>query len=229
LRAGVYRANVTFASNDKVAPTKVLPVSLTLVEPAPGEGAYAVELTFVGYTGLIEGYPDCNVNPKGYDTMTGILVGREDVGRNEDVEYRGTLLRVTAIDFCGVRGRRGPNDDERVSCAASLVGTSSMSVTLAVYGEEGRGGYLNAEHDGGPFTGELTGSCEASEQAGWRDDYPGGDDGGGASPNGQPIDEATSGSARLFDGGRARLVVGTFPPRDPKVGGWTLRVLARLR
>jgi hypothetical protein len=68
LRAGVYRANVTFASNDKVTPTKVLPVSLTLVEPAPGQAAYAVELTFVGYTGLIEGYPDCNVNPKGTTT-----------------------------------------------------------------------------------------------------------------------------------------------------------------
>lgn len=228
LPAGTYRAEVSIASNDRVTPTKVLPVTLTLVQPAPGQAAYAVELEFIGYTGLVGG-PDCKVNPNGYDTMTGILVGRESVSSDENVLYQGTLARVTAVDFCSDRGRRGPNDDERDMCATTLVGTATMKVELTVYGEEGRGGYLEAIHDGGPFTSTVMGSCEVQEQAQWRADYPGSSEGGGGSPNGQPIDEARSGSVRLFTNGRARLVVGTFPPADPNVGGWTLRVIAKLR
>lgn len=228
LPAGTYRAEVSIASNDRATPTKVLPVTLTVVQLAQGQAAYAVELEFIGYTGLVGG-PKCRVNPNGYDTMTGIVVGREEVSSDQDVIYRGTLARVTAVDFCADRGRRGPNDDERVMCAATLVGTSSMVATLAIHPEYGRGGYLNAVHDGGPFTSTVTGSCEAQEQAQWRADYPGSSEGGGGTPNGQPIDEATSGSARLFANGRARLVLGTFPPADPVVGGWTLRVIAKLR
>jgi hypothetical protein len=228
LPAGTYRADVPIASNDKVTPTKVLPVTLTVVQPAPGQAAYAVELTFVGYTGLVGG-PECKANPNGYDTMTGIVVGREDVGPDENVLYLGTLSRVTSVDFCADRGRRGPNDDERDMCAATLVGTAVMKVELTVYNEEDRGGYLNASHDGGPFTSAVTGTCEAQEQAQWRADYPGSSEGGGGTPNGQPIDEARSGSVRLFANGRARLVVGTFPPAGPEVGGWTLTVIAKLR
>lgn len=228
LPAGTYRAEVSIASNDRVTPTKVLPVTLTVVQLAPGQAAYAVELEFIGYTGLVSG-PECPVNPNGHDTMTGIVVGREDVSPDQDVIYRGTLARVTAVDFCADRGRRGPNDDERVMCAATVVGTSSMVATLAIYPEECRGGYLYARHDGGPFTSTVTGSCEALEQAQWQADYPGSNDGGGATPNGQPIDEATSGSARLFANGQARLAVGTFPPAEPVMGGWTLRVITKLR
>jgi hypothetical protein len=228
LPAGVYRAGVAIASNDKVTPTAVLQVTLTVVQPEPGQAAYAVELEFIGYTGLVGG-PDCKVNPNGYDTLTGIVVGRENVSEDEHVLYQGTLARVTAVDFCADRGRRGPNDDERVMCAATLVGTATMKVDLTVYNEEDRGGNLEASHDGGPFTSTVTGSCEAWEQAQWRADYPGSNEGGGGSPNGQPIDEARSGSVRLFANGRARLVVGTFPPADPQVGGWTLRVIEKLR
>lgn len=166
LPASTYRAEVSIASNDRVTPTKVLPV---------------------------------------------------------------TLARVTAVDICSDRGRRGPNDDERVMCAATLVGTATMKVDLTIYNEEDRGGHLEASHDGGPFTSTVTGSCEAREQAQWRADYPGGNEGGGGSPNGQPIDEATSGSARLFTNGWGRLVVGTFPPSSPDGEGWTLRVITKLR
>lgn len=228
LPAGTYRAEVSIASNDRVTPTKVLPVTLTVVQPAPGQAAYAVELEFIGYTGLVGG-PECKVNPNGYDTMTGIVVGRENVSSDENVLYQGTLARVTAVDICSDRGRRGPNDDERVMCAATLVGTATMKVDLTIYNEEDCGGHLEASHDGGPFTSTVTGSCEAREQAQWRADYPGGNEGGGGSPNGQPIDEATSGSARLFANGRGRLVVGTFPPSSPDGEGWTLRVITKLR
>lgn len=228
LPAGTYRAEVSIASNDRVTPSKVLPVTLTVVQPAPGQAAYAVELTFVGYTGLVGG-PECRVNPNGYDTMTGIVVGRETASSDENVLYQGTLARVTSVDICSDRGRRGPNDDERDMCAATLVGTATMKVDLTVYNEADRGGHLEASHDGGPFTSTVTGSCEAAEQAQWRADYPRSSEGGGGTPNGQPIDEARSGSVRLFANGRARLVVGTFPPADPVVGGWTLTVIAKLR
>jgi hypothetical protein len=225
LRAGVYRAIVVIASNDPISPVKNITVTLAVVAPGPGEAAYEVELRFTGYTGLVTGYPNCAVNPQGFDALTGIVTGRESVGRDEDVEYRGTLIRSTLIDFCETKGRRNPNDDERVWCAATLLGAATMRAQLTVYGETGRGAYLKATHDGGPSVSSVTGTCEAADMTQWQTDYPRADDGGGGSPNGQEIDDASS---KLFAAGQARLVVGVFPPSGP-TGGWTLKVIRKLK
>lgn len=229
LAANIYRTTVVVRSNDKMAPTKNIPVMLTVVALIPTEAAYAVEFKLTGYTGLVDGYPHCAVNPAGTDVLTGIVMGREDVGRAEDVTYRGTLMRLTAIDFCETRGKTGPDDGERVWCAATLIGTSTMKVSIEVYGEAGRGAWVKTEHDRGPFTRSVTGSCYSPDQLLWEKEYPGSDHGGGGGPSGQPIDEAVTGTARLFAAGRARLVVGYFPPSDPKVSSWTLKVIAKIR
>jgi hypothetical protein len=226
LAPGIYRTTVVISSNDPLSPAKSVPVTLTVVAPPAGHAVYAVAFTFTGYTGLIDGFPDCAVNPKGTDTLVGIVTGREDAGRDEDVEYRGTLMRLTMVDFCETRGRRGPDDDERLWCAATLIGTATMNIELTVYGEADRGGYLKTRHDGGPSTSSVTGTCHERDQIAIERDYPGGNEGGGATPNGQPIDEATT-DPRLFSGGRARLVVGSFPPQTRD--GWTLRVIEKLR
>jgi hypothetical protein len=79
----------------------------------------------------------------------------------------------------------------------------------------------------------VTGSCHSADQLTWEREYPrddalkpgdSGDEGGGATPNGQPIDDPLS---KLFAAGRARLVVGTFPPERPD--GWTMTVIRKLR
>jgi hypothetical protein len=230
LAANAYKFMVEIKSTDKsMLVKKILVMLATFPPPPPNDSAYKVELRYTGYTGLASGYPDCDVNPAGFDVLTGIVTGREAVSPGDDVVYRGALDRYTAIDFCGTRGKRQPDDDERVWCAASLIGIATMNVQLEVYGEAGRGGYLHASSDGSWSTSDVQGTCAPAEMAQWERDYPAADDGGGGSPNGQPIDEALSGTARLFAGGRARLAVGTFPPSDPKQDGWTLEVMAKLK
>jgi hypothetical protein len=233
LAPGTYRANVVVTSPGPPPSTKTITVTLTVVAPAPNQSVYVVEFRYVGYVGLATAYPDCPVNPKGTDILRGIVVGSEGVPAGENVVYSGTLVRLTSVDFCETRGRRNPDDDERVWCAAKLIGTAAMKVDLEVYGEEGRGAWLKARHDGGPFTRSVTGSCDPADQLIWEKEYPRddalkpgdpGDEGGGATPNGQPIDDPQS---KLFVSGRARLVVGAFAPAQPD--GWTLTVIAKLR
>lgn len=226
LPAGVYRTTVTLASTDTPPQTRIIPVILTVVAPAPGNSVYAVELNFIGYAGLVEGYPECAVNPRGTDTLEGIVTGRE-VGGNNDAVYTGTMVRLTSLDICETRGKKGPDDDERVWCAATLVGTSVMKAEITVYGESGRGAWIKARHDGGPSTSSVTGACHGPDQLEWERAYPGADDGGGAAPTGQPVDDP---QGRLFGAGGAHLVVGRFPPERPnRSGDWVLTVVKKIR
>jgi len=185
---------------------------------------YDIELTFVGYTGLVEGAPNCAVDTLGYDTIVGTVSGLETPARDEDVAYQGTLRRKTKIDFCETKGKKNPNDDERVWCTATLTGLTVSDVELTVYGESGRGGYLKVAPGPGPTGKRVASGCDPTTDGEILSDYPGGGDGGGASPNGQPIDDPQS---QLFAGGLARLRVGTFPAQGPQ-GGWTLRVIRRI-
>jgi hypothetical protein len=226
LPAGIYRATVALASNEVPPQTRNIPVMLTVVAPAPGDSVYAVELNFTGYTGLVEGYPYCAVNPRGTDTLEGLVSGRE-AGGDKNAVYTGTMVRLTSVDICETRGKRGPDDDERVWCAATLTGTSVMKAEITVYGESGRGAWIKARHDGGPSTSSVTGACHGPDQLEWERAYPGADDGGGAGPTGQPVDDPQS---RLFGAGGARLVVGRFPPERPqKSGDWVLNVVNKIR
>lgn len=250
LPCDIYRTAVTVSASAVPSSAQQIPVLLTVVCPGgtpsgaagarggppvvpPRGGAgvpsiYAVELKYTGYTGLASGYPDCKVDPNGTDRMFGIVVGLENLPPDEDIVYRGTLIRLTQIDFCETKAA-----DPNVWCAATLTGTAAMKVDIEVYSDQGRGAYVKARHDGGPFTRSVRGTCDPSDQVIWEKEYPRddalkpgdpGDEGGGASPNGQPIDDEKS---RLFAGGRTRLVVGTFPPSQPD--GWTLTVLRKIQ
>lgn len=233
LPPGTHRATVTLTCNGVAIS---IPVTLTIVAPAPNQSVYEVEFRFVGVLSILsppDTLRECpGINLKGTDIMTGLVVGTEGVAPGDDVTYTGALVRLTSLDFCETKGRRSPQDDERVWCKASLIGTSTMTVNLEVYGESGRGAWLKARHDGGPFTRSVTGACERGDQLTWEKEYPKDDalkpgdpldEGGGGSPNGQPIDDPAS---KLFVGGRARLVVGTFPPEQE---GWTMTVIRKLR
>jgi hypothetical protein len=205
----------------------------TGIAPAPAAAeAYEIELTYTGYTGEIEGAPNCRVNPRGYDKMVGTVSDSGAAEAGEDVVYTGVLTRTTAIDFCQSKGKRSPDDDERVWCTETLTGTATMVVELTVYAEAGRGAYVKAEAGKRPGTVSVTGDCEAATAAEIRNAYPRGDDGGGASPNGQPIDDGKAVDANgrrigFVAGGVARLRPGRYPPDSPK-GGWTLRVIREL-
>ena len=230
---GTHRATVDLSCNG--IPIRI-PVMLTIVAPAPNESVYEVEFRFVGVLSILsppDTLRECpGINLKGTDVMTGLVAGNEGIPSGEDVTYTGTLVRLTSLDFCETKGKKGPQDDERVWCKATLVGTSTMKVNLEVYGESGRGAWLKAHHDGGPFSRSVAGACDRADQITWEKEYPKDDalkagdpldEGGGASPNGQPIDDPAS---KLFAGGRARLVVGTFPTQQD---AWSLTVIRKLR
>jgi hypothetical protein len=240
LRAGRYLDTVDVASNDAVAPIRTIIVVLEVwsaasfggAAPPPGGSGgpppylatYEIEFEFIGYTGLVEGAPNCQVNPNGYDRLVGTVMGAETPVADEDVVYVGTLRRATAIDFCESRGRRYPGDDERAWCTATLTGSAVTTVELTVYGEDGRGAWLKARPAGGPLSKRLGAGCDPAERTAILAAYPTAEDGGGASPGGQPIDDPQS---RLFASNLARLRVGTYPPVGPQ-GGWTLRVIRRI-
>jgi hypothetical protein len=180
-----------------------------------------------GYSGELDGYPQCQVNPQGTDRMVGNLVGFEPPAPDEDVEYTGTLHRVTAIDYCQTKGRKRPGDDERVWCAVSLTGSTKMRVSLTVYGEADRGAWLKAVVDTGVTTKAVHGNCDPQETSDDLNGYPTADDGGGGSPSGTPIDDQLS-PTKFFVGGLARLRVGHYLPR-PKLASWTLHVIRKIR
>ncbi len=239
LPPGRYQDTVDVISSDPADSVRSVIVVLALrsagsfqtAGPAVGSAAgskylatYQVELEFIGYTGLAEGAPDCKASPLGYDRLVGTVTGVESPAPDEDVVYVGTVRRVTQIDFCETKGKSKPTDDERVWCVASLTGTAVMDVELTVYGEEGRGAYLKADAAPGPIDSHVGGQCDPAETSEIHSDYPGAQDGGGASPNGQPIDDP--GSA-LFAAGLARLRVGFYPAQGPQ-GGWALRVVRKV-
>jgi len=225
LAPGQYQDTVQVTSNDPTNPVRTIVVALSVARcpPPVNAGTYQVELRFTGYTGLITA-DDCAVDPQGYDVLEGTVTGVESPARDEDVVYRGTLRRLTVIDFCDSRGRRGVGDDERVLCTVKLTGSAVIDVELTVYGEEGRGAYLETTSWSSPVEKTATGDCQAPETAQILADYPTASEGGGATPNGQPIDDPQS---LLFANGLARLRVGYWPPEQSD--GWALRVIRKLR
>ncbi len=233
LRPGTYRDTVSLTSNDPVTPRQGIPVVLVIHNGgSPVPAMYEVEFVFIGYTGLIDGAPNCSVNTRGHDRLVGTLVGVETNQAGEDVVYEGTLRRATSIDFCETKGRRAPGDDERAWCTVTLVGAAVNDIELTVYGDDGRGAFLKASPGAGPMFRNATGNCDPPETRAIVQGYQGSSDGGGASPSGQPIDDskATGPNNRPITfsvNGVARLRIGTYPPDSPQ-GGWTLRVIRKI-
>lgn len=230
LSPGNYQATVGIQSNDPTSPSDSVGVFLRVRGAAvPPAAEYEVELLFTGYTGQVDGYPNCAVNTNGTDRLTGRLAGYETSTPDRDVEYEGTLTRVTTLDICETKGRNRPDDidDEQVWCAATLTGSANMRLNLTVYGELDRGAWLKAKPDTGRMTSSVTGSCAGPTMAEYRKAYPGGSGGGGGSPDGQPIEDAFS-ATKFFINGVGRLRVGDYPP-DPQQGGWSLRVIRKIR
>ena len=230
LSPGNYQATVGIQSNDPASPSDSIGVFLTVrgaVGPVVAE--YEVELLFTGYTGQLDGYPNCAVDTNGTDRLTGRLAGYETSTPDENVEYEGTLTRATTLDICETKGRNRPDDidDEQVWCAATLSGSANMRIGLTVYGELDRGAWLKAKPDTGRMTSSVTGNCAGPTMAEYRKAYPGGSGGGGGSPDGQPIEDAFS-ATKFVVNSVGRLRVGYYPP-DPKQGGWSLRVLRKIR
>jgi hypothetical protein len=237
LSPGVYHFQLTVTSGSETRTVEVflvvtdanggvsLPPNIPIppLPPAAPPARYLVEFHFVGYAGLLDGYPQCKVNPNGRDLMFGVLSGTEPTEASEDAEYTGTLTRYTMMDFCDIKPRRG-KPDEHDWCEMWMAGASKMAVTLDVYGDDGRGAWLKAKGiSGGVFS--LNGTCDTPVAQAIRADYPMGSSGGGGSPSGQAIQDPRS---RLYSQERARLRLGDWPVVDKDEGGWSMRVLARL-
>jgi hypothetical protein len=207
---------------------------VTSVPPAVTNlSTYEIEVSYKGFLG-IDDTPECVVNRQGYDRLTGLVTGAEMAASSDaDMVYYGTLRRDTSIDFCETRGKKSPDDAERVWCAVSLAGYGVMQVELTVHRDEETGGYLKATAPaGGPMMRGVSGHCDPPEQNIILSNYQTANDGGAASPNGQPIDDARAvdaGGRRItfVAGGAPRLRVGTYPPIGPQ-DGWTLRVIRKI-
>lgn len=203
-----------------------LPINIPLPPSPPGpQVRYLVEFNFVGYSGLIDAYPDCAVNPSGIDHMIGILASHETAQAADDESYTGLMARNTIVDYCDVRPKAGL-PDEVVYCVESLTGRSVMQVELTVTGDPGRGAYMKAEQGPGPETHQVTGDCTTATARDIRTSYPGADGGGGGAPDGQPIQDQP-GPLQLAPGGLPRLKIGYYPVHHPETT-WSMRVLARI-
>jgi len=237
LSAGIYHVRLTVTSGGETRTVDVflvitdqqgrvsLPPNIPIppLPPAAPPARYLVEFHFVGYSGLLEGYPDCKVNPNGRELMFGVLSGVEPTDPDEDAEYTGTMTRYTLVDFCDIKPRPG-RPDEHDWCEMWLFGGSSMQVSFTAYAEKDRGGWLKAKGlSGGVIS--LGGTCDAEVTRNIRAGYPFGDDGGGGSPNGQPIQDPRG---LLYTPELAKLRMGEYPAEDRKEGEWSMRVVARI-
>lgn len=182
--------------------------------------SYDVHLVFTGYTGLAESQDcDARANAQGYDSLIGTVTGTETNEPDEDVVYTGTLRRRTMIDYCQTLPARG--SDQLGWCVATLTATAPMEVELTVYGEAGRGAWINAKPtQPRADTSRVAGNCLQPDMDSIRVDYPSGESAG--SPDGQPLDESTP--PRFIVNRIPRLRIGYFPP-DMVQRGWGLRVL----
>ena len=181
------------------------------------------------------------VNPSGYDLMVGTLTGNEKPGIAEDVVYYGELTRTTRMDFCEIRST-GPREDQKADCRVTLVGSATMQVELRVVGDREQGAWLTAKPKiGAAQSSVVAGTCDPPEMAQIKNDYPGpgSSSGGGASPDGQQIEDRFSttapnkapppgGGPKFFFGGQTSLKVGHYPANPAAPGGWALHVKRRI-
>jgi hypothetical protein len=199
-----------------------LPVATVLMAAAsrPAPKAFEIELRMNGYTGLAQS-KDCDnlTDPNSHDVLTGVV--REVEGGDDEVQYAGTLTRSTRMDYC--LARAAPTADQAKWCVARLVGGALMEVSITVYGEAGRGAWVEAEPKvPSPFApATVTGDCEAADTDEIRDDYPSGESAG--SPSGQPIEENPRNP--MYGAGGGRLREGSQYPAKPPQTLWSLKVI----
>jgi len=181
---------------------------------------YQVAVAMTGYTGLAVS-TDCNkiANQQGYDSLIGIVGGIEQPPEpDEDMEYEGTVVRHTHIDYC-------MTNSLNQWCVDTLIGTAKMVLHVTVYGEKGRGAWLKAEPaPGPPVSMSVRGNCDPSDLVEIKQDYPSGASGG--SPDGQPI--AENPLKPMFANHLARLRDSAFYPSKPPITSWSLKVLRKL-
>lgn len=188
---------------------------------------YLVQFTFVGFGGISTDNV-CQAYPNGVDNMIGVLQGFETGEQGLDVPYRGSMSRFTMLDTCDAKPRPG-SPGEADDCRVALSGYSTMRVEFNAFGYNGGGGWLKAWHQGAGRGVRVGGTCDAEAINNMRNDYPGSESGGGASPNGQPIYDQIGGvdHPQLFAGGLARLRKGIYPAKHPE-SAWSMHVIARL-
>jgi len=204
-------------------PTWELPT--TPLAPGAVLAEYEVEYRFEGFSGDMD-VDDCPVNRVGFDVLRGTVRGWEDPARGENQHYTGRLQRSTVVDLCMFRPELRAGDEARL-CATTVTGAAHMNILIEVYGEEDRGTFIRTRHDGGPAGSLTRGDCHTEHMLEVRGEYPGSSTGGGAMPSGTGVDDSDS-PVKFFQGGLARLRVGTFP-LVPEPNSWTLRVLRKIR
>jgi len=236
MKAGTYFDTVRVVSNTATPPVDTIPVILRITDPAGPGGrlaAYDVEFSMTGYSGELNGAPQCKVRLNGTDRMVGTIWGLETPERDDDMVYYGLLQRDTDIDYCLTKGRKRPGDDERVWCELRLKGWAAEEVEMTVHSVSARGGWLKAKAvPGYSSAGISRNTCDPPETMEAANGYANSDDGGGGSPSGQQIDDTKgndpSGRPVIFSPDRLpRLRVGTFAPENGN--GWTLRVIRKVQ
>jgi len=189
--------------------------------------SYDVELAYHGISGHhVQKAADCTepVYPNGYDSLVGRVTGNETGQFGDDIEYFGLLTRRTKIGYCDLKG----TGDQVKDCAFLLTGTAVMDGTIEVHGEYQRGAWLKVVPGPPPAQANASvssGGCQGEGDA--LAAYRGNSDGGGGSPNGQPIEDTFTTDSAFAVSGIARLKVGYYPP-DPQAGGWAMRVIRRI-
>ncbi len=181
------------------------------------------------------------VNPNGYDLMVGTVTGEESPSSATEVVYYGELTRTTNMDFCEIKST-GPREDQKADCVVTLIGDATMTVELRLVADRERGAWLKAEPKvGAAHNSDVRGDCDPPELTQIKSDYPGPgtSSGGGASPDGQQIEDQfsttapnqpppTGGGPKFFFGGRTSLKIGYYPPDPASPGGWGLHVKRRI-
>lgn len=141
--------------------TAIITLIQNVFTPQVNQSVYDVRLVYEGYTSLGGKIEHCPIRSNGTVVLEGRLVGYENVGSTDDIEYTGTLQLDIDMDICSAKTEEDPGGGYPI-CAMTVNGSGVVNTELKIH-FDGRGGYITTENKSGRFTKSVNGSCDQGQ------------------------------------------------------------------
>ncbi len=124
---------------------------------------YEVKFTYTGYTTFYGTPEECPIRKNGEVVLSGSLKGIENVGRYDNILYRGVLQLYINMDICSAK--RLPNGEDKL-CGMTVTGLGNVMTKLEIFPDgqnNARSAYIQFEYDStkhGKFGRSVVGDCD---------------------------------------------------------------------
>ncbi|HLG40693.1 MAG TPA: Calx-beta domain-containing protein, partial [Chitinophagaceae bacterium] len=136
----------------------------SILRTANIDAIYDVTFRYTGYVSFMGDNAECPIGRHGVVVLSGLLYGKEKVGKYDDISYTGDLEMMIDMDICSAH--RMANGEDRL-CRISVDGSGTVFTDLVLYfgsdstgAFDGRGGYIKIESkDTSSFRKVVDGDC----------------------------------------------------------------------